>query len=61
MKMIRFRYACDFKVSFWAWRCYLGIGRMYYDGWNNYINLGLIAFSWKTPPLIGDNKFKSEF
>lgn len=51
---LRFRYAIDFKVYFWTWHYPLGTSRMFYDGWLNQLNLGLICFDWKTPPLIGD-------
>lgn len=50
----RLRYACRFYISFFEFKIPLGYTSIYYDGWNNQFNLGLICFSWLTPPLKGD-------
>jgi len=51
---IRLKYANSFKFFFWAWDCKLGYTSIYYDGWQNSINLGFICLCWITPPLEGD-------
>lgn len=51
---MRLRYAFDFKVYFWTWDTPLGHSSVFYDGWNNQVNIGLIRVCWTTPPLKGD-------
>lgn len=51
----RLRYAVRWRLDFWTWACPLGYYSIYYDGWNNQVNLGLFCISWLTPPLIGDD------
>ena len=54
MDKLRLRYAHDFKWYFWTWDVPLGYTSLYYDGWNNQINLGLVCLCWMTPPLMSD-------
>lgn len=52
--MVRLKYATNWNLYFWTWDCPLWYSSLYYDGWNNQINLGFICLCWVTPPLKGD-------
>jgi hypothetical protein len=51
---MRIRGAIQIKLYFWVWEVPLGYNSVYYDGWNNSINIGFFCLCWLTPPLIGD-------
>ena len=53
---MRIRYAHDFKVYWFAFDIPLGYCSVYYDGWNNQVNFGIVCFCWMTPPLKSDKK-----
>ena len=53
---MRLKYVYNISFQFWTWNYKLGYNAEYYDGWNNYFNLGLFCISWMTPPLIGDHE-----
>jgi len=37
-----------FKIVFWTWDYPLGYGMSYYDGFHEWINVGLFAFCWRS-------------
>jgi len=51
---MRLRYAYNFEICFFVKHLRLGYTSIYYDGWLNYFNLGVICFYWITPPLKSD-------
>jgi len=60
MTKFRLHNAVKWRIDFWAWDFPFGYSSVYYDGWNNQINLGFICIGWITPPLIGDDEPKFE-